>query len=245
MLGRYTPLFGLAFAYIPGIDMFRRPADASFVFSAALALLCGHLLTDYIRNGLPRARPRRGACGDRSFRRRRVGDCVLGPLGPRLCRAGRGGEGYRHSAACHRRPAARENRARARSIAAVLAVVAIAELMWWNTAFRLNAEPRANYAVLEQPSGAEAEAIAILDRELQRDRARGERPRVEVAGLGGAWQNLAMVRGWAAINGYNPLRIGDYDRLVSPGEEQLARRSCENFRSRSAATTARSPARSA
>ena len=31
----------LAFAYIPGIDMFRRPADASFVFSAALALLCG------------------------------------------------------------------------------------------------------------------------------------------------------------------------------------------------------------
>ncbi len=53
---------------------------------------------------------------------------------------------------------------------------------------------------------------------MQRDRARGERPRVEISGLGGAWQNLAMVRGWAAINGYNPLRIGDYDRLVSPGE---------------------------
>ena len=72
--------------------------------------------------------------------------------------------------------------------------------------------------MLEQPSGADASAIAILERELQRDRARGERPRVEIAGLGGAWQNLAMVRGWAAINGYNPLRIGDYDRLVSPGE---------------------------
>ena len=45
------------------------------------------------------------------------------------------------------------------------------------------------------------------------------RPRVEVVGLGGAWQNLAMVRGWEATNGYNPLRIGLYDRLVSPGEE--------------------------
>jgi hypothetical protein len=36
--------------------------------------------------------------------------------------------------------------------------------------------------------------------------------------MGGPWQNLAMVRGLEAINGYNPLRIGFYDRLVSPGE---------------------------
>jgi hypothetical protein len=103
-------------------------------------------------------------------------------------------------------------------VAALLAAVAVVELMGWNTAFRLNAEPRDNYAVLEQPSGADADAIAIIDRELARDHARGERPRVEVTGLGGAWQNLAMVRGWSAINGYNPLRIGAYDRLVAPGE---------------------------
>src|SRR5262249_47572654 len=44
-------------------------------------------------------------------------------------------------------------------------------------------------------------------------------PRVEVLGLGGPWQNLAMVRGWEATNGYNPLRIGLYDRLVAPGEQ--------------------------
>ena len=37
-------------------------------------------------------------------------------------------------------------------------------------------------------------------------------------GLGGPWQNLAMVRSLEAINGYNPLRIGIYDRLVAPGE---------------------------
>ena len=44
--------------------------------------------------------------------------------------------------------------ASARTItAAALTVVAVGELMWWNTAFRLNAEPRANYAVLEQPVG--------------------------------------------------------------------------------------------
>ena len=46
----------------------------------------------------------------------------------------------------------------------------------------------------------------------------GERPRVEVVGVSGSWQNLAMARGLEATNGYNPLRIGSYDRLVSPGE---------------------------
>jgi hypothetical protein len=47
---------------------------------------------------------------------------------------------------------------------------------------------------------------------------KGEYPRVEIVGMGGPWQNLAVVRGWEATNGYNPLRIGFYDRLVSPGE---------------------------
>ena len=218
MLGRYTPLFGLAFAYIPGIDMFRRPADASFVFSAALALLCGHLLTDYIRNGLPK----------RGLAEAHVAIAAFAVIASAVAFSSRSGHGFAALVEVAKIIAipllavaalllARTAPARA-SIAAVLAAVAIAELMGWNTAFRLNAEPRANYAVLERPSGAEAEAIAIIDRELERDRARGERPRVEVAGLGGAWQNLAMVRGWSAINGYNPLRIGDYDRLVAPGE---------------------------
>jgi membrane protein YfhO len=78
---------------------------------------------------------------------------------------------------------------------------------------------RGNYAVLESPVGAEADAIALLERAIAADHISGEYPRVEVLGLGGPWQNLAMVRGWEAINGYNPLRIGLYDRLVAPGEE--------------------------
>ena len=41
---------------------------------------------------------------------------------------------------------------------------------------------------------------------------------VEIVGLGGPWQNLAVVRRLEATNGYNPLRIGFYDRLVAPGE---------------------------
>ena len=103
--------------------------------------------------------------------------------------------------------------------AALVALLGIIELLWWNTASRLNAQSRSNYAVLEAPEGPEANAIAVLEEAIAADHRRGERPRIEVLGLGGSWQNLAMVRGWEAINGYNPLRIGTYDNLVSPGEE--------------------------
>ena len=66
--------------------------------------------------------------------------------------------------------------------------------------------------------GADAQALALLERELESRHQQGERPRVEVVGVSGSWQNLAMARGLEATNGYNPLRIGSYDRLVSPGE---------------------------
>ena len=85
-------------------------------------------------------------------------------------------------------------------------------------AFRLNAESRSYYEVLDQPDAADAQALAVLERAVRERQAAGERPRVEVLGMGGPWQNLAVVRGLEATNGYNPLRIGFYDRLVSPGE---------------------------
>ena len=57
MLGRYTPLYGVAFRLVPGIDLFRRPTDASFVFVIATAFIVGHCLADYVRIGLPKLRP--------------------------------------------------------------------------------------------------------------------------------------------------------------------------------------------
>ena len=55
-LGRYTPAFAWAFDWVPGVSRFRRPVDGSFVFIAMLALICGVLLADYVREGVPRRR---------------------------------------------------------------------------------------------------------------------------------------------------------------------------------------------
>jgi hypothetical protein len=219
MLGRYTPVFPLAFEWVPGLALFRRPVDAGFVFGAALALAAGHMLADYVREGLPPARRWRSAAATLA---------VLASLAAAVTFAARTGHGVDAALAILAvapipfvvlAVLMRARTTEARSRAAVLVTaIAVAELLGWNAAFRLNAEPRASYAVLEAPSGADAQAIAVLEAALGADRAKGERPRVEVAAMGGPWQNLAMVRGWEAINGYNPLRIGIYDRLVGPGE---------------------------
>ena len=220
MLGRFTPFYGLAFRFVPGIDLFRRPTDASFLFGIALAFLVGHSLADYVREGLPRFRP---------FITGVAASAMIAVVGSAVVFSARTG---------HALDAAREalvasavmlvavsillsaRQRPARIVAATLVtLLGVAELLWWNTASRLNAESRSNYAVLEAPTGAEANAIALLENAIAVDHQRGARPRVEVVGLGGAWQNLAMVRGWEATNGYNPLRIGLYERLASPGEE--------------------------
>jgi hypothetical protein len=219
MLGRYTPLYPLAFDHVPGLNLFRRPVDAAFPFVAVLALSVGQLLADYMREGLPRPAPWRTAA---------IAAGALTVVGWAIAFSARSHHGW--DALAQTLPAAAicaaviaaltlARSARARIAAAILATAGAAgELVWWNAASSLNAEPPGYYSVLQKPTGAEAEALAILEREISARRKEGERPRVEIVGVSGPWQNLAMTRGLEATNGYNPIRIGRYDRLVSPGE---------------------------
>jgi hypothetical protein len=219
-LGRYTPLYTLAFKYVPGVDLFRRPIDGTFVMVAVIALLAGQFLADYVRKGLPDAAAWPTAL---------VAASAFGVLAWAIAFSAASQRGW--SAALEVMKAlplaalvivllargARSPQARV-TAAACVAAVATAELLWCNTASTLNAEGPAYYSVLQQPAGADAQALAVLEREIESRHRQGERPRVEIVGVSGPWQNLAMARGLEATNGYNPLRIGSYDRLVSPGE---------------------------
>jgi hypothetical protein len=219
MLGRYTPIYALAFKYVPGIDLFRRPIDGAFVFVAILAILTGHLLSDYVREGLPRLRWQVVA----------VGTMGIGILAWAVAFAAKSGHGWDASVQVLKAAPIvllavwllwrmrRSARARV-TAAACVAGLGAGELIWWSAASSLNAEPPNYYSVLEKPSGDDAAVLTLLKREIEARRAQGEWPRIEVVGVSGAWQNFAMTQGLEATNGYNPLRIGWYDRLVSPGE---------------------------
>jgi hypothetical protein len=189
------------------------------VLVAAVALLAGQLLADYVREGTPRVPFRRVAI---------VGLCALGVVAWAVSFSGKTDHAWASLVEVLKaapvaalvivllaRARSREGRLVA---AACVAAVATGELIWFNAASSLNAEGPAYYSVLQQPAGADAQALAVLEREIESRHKQGERPRVEVVGVSGPWQNLAMARGLEATNGYNPLRIGSYDRLVSPGE---------------------------
>lgn len=219
MIGRYSPVYTLAFEFVPGINLFRRPIDGAFVFVAALALLAGQLLADYVYEGVPRIS--RG----RAFA---VIAAALGIVAWAVAFSEKTHHGWQAlQEVAKALPiaviviatllAARSDRARPWA-AAMVALIATGELIWWNAASSLNAEAPAYYSVLQRPAGEDARALAVLEEEIAARHAQGERPRVEIVGVSGPWQNLAIARGLEATNGYNPLRIGTYDRLVSPGE---------------------------
>jgi hypothetical protein len=223
-LGRYTPVYALAFEYVPGIGLFRRPVDGAFVIVAVLALLVGHLLADYVREGRPRVP---------AWRLAATAAGALAVVAWAVQFSARTQHGWDSAlqvlkavpivlVAIAVLAIARSPKGRAVA-ATVVAATAAAELVWWNAASSLNAEGPAYYSVLQQQAKDEdTRVLAVLKREVEARRREGERPRVEVVGVSGSWQNLAMTQGIEAINGYNPLRIASYDRLVSPGETTYA-----------------------
>ncbi|WP_407528277.1 hypothetical protein [Methylobacterium oryzisoli] len=219
-LGRYTPLFPLLFDHVPGIDLYRRPADATFLVNIGLALVTGYLVHRFVRDGAP-ALPRGWRLALPLLALGLVGWALAGAFAFALP-ASRGIEALRDVAVGCGLALASVLLLRApsrRALAAMLLVAGTgAELIWRNAGSSLNAEPAGRYAVFRQLPPEQLQGLNLLKSELDARHARGEHPRVEILGLGGAWQNASMVLGLEDTIGYNPLRLSDYERAVGPGE---------------------------
>jgi hypothetical protein len=227
-LGRYTPVFDLLFHHVPGVDLYRRPADATFIINFAFAMATGYLVHRYVADGLPKLRAGRHALVtvalvgvaaalvimavvsgfDFAARAKQVEPAVramlsglaIATLGALVLVVGRRRPELRFVAAC------------------LVALGTAGELIARNAASALNAEPHQRYFAFESLPPEQVRGLQLLKDELAARHARGERPRVEILGLAGAWQNASMVFGLEDTIGYNPLRIAGYARAVGPGE---------------------------
>jgi Bacterial membrane protein YfhO len=226
-IGHYTPLFGWAFDLFPGVSLYRRPADATFIVNIGFAFLAGYLLHRFIVDGLPqrsRVRPRwLGLAG--------IGVTVIAVatlIGAGLAWSLHQGYLPRSlvqlgifvgcvAVAASLLLAVRTRRSRVVA-AGLLVFLSAGELVWRNAASSLNAEPASRYSVFGTMAPTNAAGLDILRREVNEKISQGDHPRVEILGMNGPWQNAAMVFKFEDTLGYNPLRIADYERAVGPGE---------------------------
>ncbi|CAH1675809.1 YfhO family protein [Hyphomicrobiales bacterium] len=219
-LGRYTPLFHLAYEYLPGVKQFRRPADATFLIGGLAAVLSGYVLHRILT-----------AEEGTSFRRDLLIGAGMVAATVVLALVVSRGEGHLADAW---KPVAlalgwfavaglaffvlqRWRGALGTAAAAVLVTgVVAADLGVNNGPNESTALPPQMYDVLEP--GTKNETIALLKQLTSQPEGSPRRDRVELLGMGFEWPNAGMVHGFDHTLGYNPLRLEDFSEAVGTGD---------------------------
>ncbi len=216
-MGGFTPVFRLVFA-IPGIDLFRRPADALFLAGALAALATGYLV-HRIFSGSFLAAGRPWGLAEWSV-------AVAAFAAAFWLAVSRGtlasaGLAFATSAAflaaalllLSRLPAL----ARTRPLAAMLVLAAflVADLRFNSGPNESTALPPADFEMLRQDS--RSPLVAALKARLPA----GSLDRIELAGLGFAWPNASLVHRFDNVLGYNPVRLALYSEATG-AEDHVA-----------------------
>lgn len=210
-LGWYTPAFR-AFWHLPGVDLFRRPADAVFVIGGLFAILAGYGAHRLITGTLAT-----------TWRIEALLAAVLITTASGLIVAkGAPASAWMALAIAAGSIAASllvlglSRRLPALALPALLALVVTADLRVTNGPSESTALPPSSYAILTP--GADDPALDLIRRLTIRDGER--RDRVELIGLGYEWQNAALSHDLDDVLGFNPVRSAAYANLV--GAEDIA-----------------------
>lgn len=214
-LGWYTPIFRAMHAVLPGVALYRRPADATFLIGMMLAILAGYSLHRLLTDSMP----------DLSGWQRLAVAAV--PIGAVLVciglaiwfgQLGKATLPLLVAAAIFALSALLvwliSGLGVGMPLAATMLLVAstVADLRWSNGPSTSSALPPAHYEVLEPDS--RNQTIAFLKRKVAENRTDTRRDRIELLGLGFHWPNASLTHELENTLGYNPVRLGDYSRAT-------------------------------
>ena len=218
-LGWYTPVFGWLHRWLPGVDFYRRPADATFLIGFIAALLAGYVAHRMFSEPLWQLRRRESlftmlvagaaflAAGLLAYHFDRV-STALAPwlVAVALITCG----SITLIVARRLRPL------HPLLAAAMVIAFTVGDLAWSNGPGGATALPPEHYRVLDpaQPNAT----IALLKKMLNETRSDTQRDRVELIGLGFHWPNAALTHRLESTLGYNPVRSASYTRAVGAGD---------------------------
>ena len=218
-LGRYTPLFD-AFYHLPGTDLFRRPADATYYIGAFGAMLGGYCLSRALDHTLPAPNPLAWQLSLLAI----VAWFTLS-IGLAL---------FKHQSYTAEMPIllaagfcmvavillVLSQRAFGPVISAGLAValfaLQVADLRVNNGPNESTALPPSNFDVLR--FGSQDRTLQAIKAFLKEDTGPDRRDRIEVIGVNFHWPNATMVQKLDNALGYNPLRLANYVAATGAGD---------------------------
>lgn len=218
-LGKYTPAFHLIYAVLPGVTFYRRPADATFVFCALLAVIAGYLVHRFLTDTLPaRKRWQRGA-------EIAIAVALAGIAFGLACWVGvlqsaalpiLWGIGFAAAAAATLVLARRLASRGALTAAALLAAFSVADLGWNNAPDESTGLKPAQYEALRPDTGDET--VALLKAKLTAAATPDRRDRVELIGVAYHWPNIGLVHDFDHLFGHNPLRLENFQRATNASD---------------------------
>jgi hypothetical protein len=217
-LGWYTPAFRAMYEVLPGVSLFRRPADAAFPLGALIAVLGGYLVHRWLDGTVPRTGAR-----DRMMVVAIAAALVAVVIGVAVA-IGMvkvavipvvTGIAFAAGAVAVLILAKRLGD---RPLIAVLAVTAFAtaDLAWNNAPNESTGLAPAMYDVLRPDT--KNETIALLRAKLADTAAPDRRDRVELTGIGYHWPNASLVHGLDHLFGHNPLRLSAFAAATGVGD---------------------------
>ena len=217
-LGWYTPAFSAMHAFLPGVDLYRRPADAVFVIGFFVSVIAGFALNDILSEPVPLLRtwqkyelallPGAGFATmlGLALHFGKLNDAWPAIVIPALAMCAAAALIYTISG----RPLP------AKSATLAVAVLMGADLAIANRPGGATGLPPATYDVLN-PLTANT-TIALLKQKTQSAISDTRRDRVELVGFGFAWLNASLTHSLENTLGYNPLRLGLYTRATGAGD---------------------------
>lgn len=216
--GDYTPLFSLIFNWLPGADMFRRPADATFMIGALMACLSGFAANAILREPASHLGMRplavtlmvvALACALSVVIAYRTG--TLAVAWPAIAQ----GAGWLMASLALLALMLRHRLGQHASVPATAALLLVigafvaADLKLNNGPNESTATSPQRYAVMEP--NTDNDTIAYLKAVLARGhREPARRDRVELLGVDFHWPNLGMIHGFDTAFGYNPLHMAEF-----------------------------------
>ncbi len=216
-LGWYTPVFALFHSIVPGVDLYRRPADAVFLIGFLTSVLAGYAVHCWLLEPLRPLPP---------WRRAGMVALPVAAFALMIAHAVKLQKldvawPYIAIPVCLFIAAAFVLAAFHRSgntiaVSALAAAFMAGDLALSNGPGGATALPPALFDVLDPAT--QNETIALLKQKTNEARDATRRDRVEVVGFGFHWPNASLTHGLESTLGYNPLRLGHFTRATGAGD---------------------------